>query len=241
MSFALKQRKWIAFSVCAVGLLAGCAQVPRQAFNAAAASHIKTVVVAHNENSTEYPAQVLGHPGMSFGLVGALVAAADTQSKTTKLTTAIDVKETRLQERFAERLAERLKDAGYQVTRLALPKDMKDEQALAFAKQNGASDAVLVVDLYGGYWAAGPQTDYFPRVAASVKKVEVQTSKTLYQDSVSYGYAMPQGQSVHLASDVSYRFATIDALVANPIKTREGMYVGLDAIAAQIAADLKKQ
>jgi len=237
---AVKRRSWVAFSVCVLGLLSGCAQVPRQAFNAAASSHIKTVVVAHNENHSEYPAQVLGHPGLSFGLVGALVAAADTQSKTTKLTAAIDPKETRLQERFAERLAERLKDAGYQVTRVTLPKDVKDEQAIAFAKQSGASDAVLVVNLYGGYWAAGPSTDYFPRVAATVKKVEAQTSKTLYEDSVSYGYVLPQAQSVHLASDASYRFPTIDALVADPAKTREGLYVGVDAVATQIAADLKK-
>jgi type IV pilus biogenesis protein CpaD/CtpE len=43
-----------AMVVAATGLLAGCAQVPRQAFNAQAAAHVKTVVVACPENQKEY-------------------------------------------------------------------------------------------------------------------------------------------------------------------------------------------
>lgn len=225
----------------AAAFLAGCAQVKRQAFNAAAAPHMKNVVVTHAQNQDEYHINILGHPGMSFGLVGGLVAAADMQAKTTQLTKAVDPKETRVQERFGQKLAERLKTAGYDTQLVVLPKDTKEEQAFALTKQKQGGDAALLVELYAGYWAAGPSTDYFPRLMARVKAVDVKSDKVLYEDTLTYGYAMPQADTVHFASEPTYRFKTIDELVSDPAKTRQGLYVGLDALAQQIVNDLKKQ
>ncbi|MDB5897633.1 MAG: hypothetical protein JWP22_405 [Ramlibacter sp.] len=229
-----------ALVMLSLAFLAGCAQVPRQAFNAQAAAHVKTLVVAHAENQVEYPVQIIGHPGMSFGLIGGLVAAADMQVKTGKLTSAIDVKETRVQERFAEKLKERLNKAGYETVVVVLPKGTTLDQGLVQARQKAKGDAIVVVDLYAGYWAAGPSTDYFPRMVAKVKTFDARSDKVLYEDSISYGYAMPQAQTVHLASEPTYRFASIDTLTADPVKTRQGLYVGADALAEQIVNDLRK-
>jgi hypothetical protein len=223
-----------------VVLLAGCAPMPRQAFNAQAAAHVKKVIVARAENQVEYPVQIIGHPGMSFGLIGGLVAAADMQVKSGKLTAAIDVKETRVQERFAVRLKERLDKAGYETVVVTLPKGTSIDQGLAQARQKASGDAVVVVDLYAGYWAAGPSSDYFPRMVAKVKTFDARSDKVLYEDSISYGYAMPQAQTVHLASEPRYRFASIDTLVADPVLTRQGLYVGVDALVEQIVNDLRK-
>jgi hypothetical protein len=229
-----------ALVVMSVAFLAGCAQVPRQAFNAQAAAHVKTIVVARAENQIEYPVQIIGHPGMSFGLIGGLVAAADMQVKSGKLTSAIDVKETRVQERFADKLKARLNKAGYETVVVVLPKGTTLDQGLAQAKLKARGDAVVVVELYAGYWAAGPSTDYFPRMVAKVKTFDAKSDKVLYEDSISYGYAMPQAQTVHLASEPAYRFGSIDTLVADPVKTRQGLYVGVDALVEQIANDLRK-
>jgi ABC-type glycerol-3-phosphate transport system substrate-binding protein len=163
----------------AATLLAGCAQVPRQAFNAQGSSHIRKVVVAQHENQTEYESNILGHPGMSFGLIGGLIAAADIQSKTIKLTSAINPKETRVQDRLSEKLKARLEQAGYETTVLVVPRGTKAEEALARAKQGGQADAVMLVDLYAGYWAAGPSTDYFPRMLARVKALDIRSDKVL--------------------------------------------------------------
>jgi hypothetical protein len=225
----------------AVALLTGCASVKRQAFNAAAATHVKTVVVTQVPNQDEYYVNILGHPGMSFGLIGGLVAAADMQAKTTQLTKAVNPAETRLQERFGEKLAERLKAAGYDTQFLVLPKNARENEALALTRQKPAGDAALIVEVSGGYWAAGPTTDYFPRVVAHVKAVETKSDKVLYEDTITYGYATPQADTVHLASDAAYRFKNIDALVADPAKTRQGLYAGLDAMAQQIVNDLRRQ
>lgn len=238
--FRLSGRARLGVLLLAAAFLSGCATIKRQAFNAAAAGHVKTIVIAQAENQSEYTAFVLGHPGMSFGLIGGLVAAADMQMKTNKLTAAINPKEARLQERFTERLTAKLAQAGYETVHVVLPKDTKPEQAAAIAKQSKPGDAVLVVALNGAYWAAGPTSDYFPRLIAQVRKVDVKTDKLLYEDTITYGYAQPQLESVHLASEPTYRFANIDVLVADPVKTRQGLYAGLDAVADQIVRDLKK-
>ena len=74
----------------------------------------------------------------------------------------------------------------------------------------------------------------------TVKKVNLKSSDILYQDAFSYGYTTPQMKSVHFASDSIYRFSNIDTLTSDPAKTRQGLLQGIDAIAAQIAADLKR-
>jgi hypothetical protein len=225
----------------AAALLAGCAQIPRHAFNAAAATNLRKVVVTQDTNQDEYDVNMVGHPGLSFGLIGGLVAAADLQSKTTQLTKAIDPSETRLQERFCNKLAEHLRSAGYDTEVVLLPKDSKEDQALALAKQRTGSDAVVFVQMRAGYWAAGPSTDYFPRIIAKVKALDTRSDKVLYEDTITYGYTMPQLKTVHLASQPGYRFKNIDDLVAHPAQIREGLYEGIEAVAGQIAADLKRQ
>ena len=81
----------LSFAILAVG----CVQAPKkQAFNAAANSSIKEIVIAHNINQDEYPAIVIAHPGINFGLIGGLIAAADMHSKSTRLTQALNVSET---------------------------------------------------------------------------------------------------------------------------------------------------
>lgn len=235
------RRAWLAVGLVAAATLSGCATVQRQAFNAAAAKHIKTVVVAQPENQDQYEAAVIGHPAASFGLIGGLIAAADIQSKSNRLTAAIDAKEVRLQERFAQRMAEQLTAAGYQPTVVIVPKDKKDDEAVRFLKSQAKADVVLMVEVVGGYWAAGPQSDYFPRVLARVKAVEGQSDKLLYQDTISYGYAAPRSETVHLASDPVFRFNTIDVLTADPVKTREGLYQGVNAVVGQVVADLKRE
>ncbi|WP_304794064.1 hypothetical protein [Aquabacterium sp.] len=229
-------------AVALITVLSACVQAPKkQAFNHEAAAHIKTVAIVQAPNQESYDVVILGHPGMSFGLIGGLVAAADMASKSTDLNKAIDPAETRLQERFSAKLSEGLAKAGYVPNIVMLPKDAKEDQVLSLVKQQGNSgDAVLRINLSGAYWAAGPSTDYFPRLEAKVAALEASSGNVLYEDTISYGYAMPNAQTVHLASDSQYRFNDMSSLTQNPVKTREGLYSGLDAIVAQIVADLKK-
>lgn len=232
-------KKWI--GIITLVALAGCAQpIKKQAFNKEASGNIRTLAISQSKDQESYDALVLGHPGMSFGLIGGLIAASDMQSKSNQLTAAIDPKETRLQERFAMKLSASLARSGYAVKVVPASKDATEDQVVNVLTQSAGTDGVLAVTVLGRYLAAGPATDYFPYVLVKVKKVDSKSGNVLYEDTFSYGYASAGLETVHFASDASYRFANIDSLVANPAKTREGLIAGLDAIIAQITADLKK-
>jgi hypothetical protein len=225
----------------AMGALAGCVQPPKkQAFNREASGHITTVTLARAQNQDEYEAAVIGHPASSFGLIGGLIAAADTSAKTARLTKSIDPAQVRAQERLAERLSAALRESGYRVTVTALSKDTPESGAFEAAKRTGAADAVILIQLRAGYWAAGPYTDYLPRIVANVRKIDFASGNVLYEDTITYGYASPGQPTVHLASRPEFRFASIEALEADPAKARLGLLEGLEAIAGQITADLKK-
>lgn len=218
----------------------GCVQVPRQAYNAAAAGHIKTVLVTAKPNQERYEAVVLAHPGASFGLIGGLIAAADMHSKSTRLTGAIDPLTVRLQERFADELSRKLKEAGYEPQLVPVPNEVNLDDVLGVALNGRSADAVLGVDIAGSFLSAGPTSDYFPRVIARVRKWDSKTRAVIYEDTISYGFSVAQSQMIQLSSSDKYRFRDIDALVGDPVVTRSALIDALPAIAGQIAADLKR-
>lgn len=191
-------------------------------------------------NQDSYEAAVLGHPGLSFGLIGGLIAAADMAAKSAQLTKAIDVAETRLQARFADDLVRALQGAGYQVTVVPLEKGTDAAKAAEAVRRQGSFDAMVYTESIGAYWAAGPSSNYVPRMLAKVKMVETAKGATLFEDMFSYGYATPQQPTIHLAADARYGYPNIEALVADPKTTRQGLFDGSTALAAQIAADLKR-
>jgi hypothetical protein len=222
-------------------LLGACGEMPKQAFNRDAAKHVRTVIVTRNDNQPAYEAVLLAHPGASFGLIGGLVAAADMQMKSKRLSTAIDPLETRIQERFSDCLRDSLSRVGYTANVVVIPLSVKGDDVLPYAKKNATGDAVLIVNMSAAYWAAGPTSDYFPRLTVSVKLVDLLAGGTVYQDTLTYGYVQGQGKTVHFPSDQKYRFADMTALTDDPGLTREGLYRGMDAIANQIAEDLKRE
>lgn len=222
--------------------LVGCAQAPKkQAYNHAAANHIKQIVIVNDPDQDRYEATMLAHPAMAFGLIGGAVAAADMHGKGTRLTDALVPSQTRLQQRLGDVLSQALGGIGYESALFVLPKDTKEDDMFMVARTKGpAGDAVLTLRLTGAYISAGPSSDYLPHLRLRAVLVEANTGKVLYEDLLTYGQAIPATPSVHFASDDSYRFDNIDALVADPAKARKGLVVGLKIMAGQLAADLKR-
>lgn len=224
-----------------LGGLVGCVQAPKKrAFNQAMATHIKTVVIAREPDQERYNAVVLAHPGLSGGLIGHIVAGIDMERKSTRLTEVIKPTETVLQQRFEKLLTEKLSAGGYEISTILLPKDTNDADALnAVRKQGIKPDALLIVKLHGAYVAVDTRSAYFPSLFAKVVMFDA-SDKELYSETFSYGYTTPKSTAIHFASEAPYRFRTINAMKLNPNTTRDGLVSGLDVIATQIAADLKK-
>lgn len=220
--------------------LVGCATVEKQAFNKEAATNIKTIAVTERTGEETYNVSIIAHPGVSFGLIGGLIAAADMQAKSTKLTAALDPTQTRLQQIFAKKLAESLSAAGYQTQIVPVAKDVEDKEVLNTVRSKISADALLTVSVEGNYVAAGPASDYFPYVVVRVLGTDVKNGQKLYQDTITYGYNFPTTKTVHLPGNTEGRFKNIDALVADSNRAREELYLGINAIAAQVAADLKQ-
>lgn len=232
-------RAWV---VAAAVLLAGCAQpVVRQAYNAEANQAIKQVVVAQLPNQKSFEVDILGHPGMSFGLIGGLIAAADMQTKTNKLTAAVDPAQTRLQDHFSSLLKDGLSAQGYEVEVVVLPQDMDAEKAVAHVKAGSKADAVLVVQVRGGFWAAGPTTDYQPHIIAQLRAVRFDTGATVYEDTITYGYNANRKDIVHIPADAKYKFKDIDTLVGNVPLARESFLEGLRLISVQVLNDVQRR
>ena len=220
--------------------MTGCATVEKQAFNKEGALNFKTVTVTERTGDETYAIEILAHPGVNFGLIGGLVAAADMQSKGARLTAALDPKATLLQQRFASKLAESLNNQGYQTSVTAVDKTIEDKLVFDSIRTKVTADSLLTVSIQGKYIAAGPSSDYFPFIVVKVICNDQKTGKKLYQDTITYGYNFPATQAVHLPADPGVRFKDMDALVADPLKTRAALYAGVDAIVAQITADLKQ-
>jgi hypothetical protein len=120
-----------------------------------------------------------------------------------------------------------------------VPKEVNEEQIVAFVGKNEKADAVLVVAVSGAYWAAGPTGYYQPRLVATVRAVRLDGGATLYEDTFTYGMTYGTDETVRVEANPKYRFRDVDAMVADPSLVREGWVEGLRLIAAQVLKDVK--
>src|SRR4051812_2180267 len=71
-------------------VIAGCAsQAPKIDLNADAAGGLDTITLVRPPKKLELGVQNLAHPGMMFGAIGGLVAAADGKNKSEQLNKAL--------------------------------------------------------------------------------------------------------------------------------------------------------
>jgi hypothetical protein len=160
--------------------------------------------------------------------------------KSDKLTTALNPSQTQVQKRFSQKLSDALKSGGYDTSVMTLADGVAAGKAFDAVRPNLKSDAFIDVDVQAGYVAAGPSSDYLPFVRVAVLNTDAKSGGLVYQDTITYGYTFEGGKTVHLTSDKQYRFKDMDDLLARSGLAREGLYAGLDLIATQIAADLKR-
>lgn len=224
-----------------VSLLSGCgATVGRQAFNREVGVSLQSVAVTERSEPEEYSVMIMGHPGLSFGLVGGLIAMADMKAKGTRLNKALDPAQTGLRRRLSSQIAQELGQNGYQTKVLPLKADVEDKELIAVVSKDDQSDMVLSLKFQASYVAAGPSTPYYPYVSAHVVATVRSTSKVVYEDWLTYGYSFPNTKAVHFPSEDKYAFADMEALETQPEQARAALTVGVDTLVAQIVRDLKK-
>jgi hypothetical protein len=217
---------------------AGCAQVPKQAFNRAANQDVKKVALLKPAASGEFLVQNWGHPGMGFGLIGGIIAAADMQSKTTEFTTKMKAASFDPREEFTAALAQELRSTGYEVKVIEVKREKPTILQSYDALEEGHDAYVDCVLNWSGYFTASAVSEYKPAMRVLVRMVKRKTKEIAYQELVNYGYEMRASQAVNLTADAKYSFGNFSDLMAKPDLALEGMRTGIPLLARQVARDL---
>jgi hypothetical protein len=235
------QRFASVFVLFASILATGCAtKFEKQTFNSEASAHIKKITVPHWNDQDEYKAMVVNHPGLSFGLIGAAIAAADTATKTKQLNAVLNPDKTRLTEAFYSKALPGLKQLGYDVIAIPAKRTSKGEEVNESVRKAQGQDASLLLDFNAAYLAAGASTDYYPSVTLVAELTDSKSQATLYKEAYHYGYNNGNKNVVHLEAAEDCKFKDINALTADIDKTRACLTASIDILVKQIVADLKK-
>lgn len=222
-------------------LLTGCAtKFEKQAFNSEASAGIKKITVSQWNEQDEYSVRVVNHPGLSFGIIGAAIVAADTASKTKTLNDAMDPKKTQLTTVFYEKALPGLRQLGYEVIAVPMKRNDQTPAAKGAVRVAQGQDASLLLSIEGAYLAAGASTDYYPFVAVNAELTDSKSQATLYREAYHYGYNGGSTDIVHFGAAADCKFKDIDALTANIEKTRNCLMASVDVLVKQLVADLTK-
>jgi hypothetical protein len=218
--------------------LAACVSVPHQAYNKSANTQVRKIGLVAVANPSEYSVNLVNHPGLSFGLVGGIVAAADVSSKSKTFTQQQVDKYLALGPELTAALREELSGAGFQVVDVQGPADPRTE----FLKDYPAAECDAFLDAtirVAGYWAQYPSTPYLPTIFAPVRVVDARSQKVLYTTQVfNTDGIVPKG-GTQIQPDTAYSFPDFEALKADPTKAADGMKKAARTVARQIASDLQ--
>jgi hypothetical protein len=161
-------------------------------------------------NPSEYSVNLVNHPGLSFGLVGGIVAAADVSSKSKTFTQQQVDKYLALGPELTAALREELSGAGFQVVDVQGPADPRTE----FLKDYPAAECDAFLDAtirVAGYWAQYPSTPYLPTIFAPVRVVDARSQKVLYTTQVfNTDGIVPKG-GTQIQPDTAYSFADFES------------------------------
>ncbi len=249
MGLNLFKRLKIAAACVVLLFFVGCAAVEKQAFNRAANTSIKSVSILEPTPAEGFGINIVNHPGLSFGLIGATAYAIEMQSKSKSLDEAMKPLGWSLTQSLTEQLASELSNAGYAVKRAKFDRErfalVKDYKAL---RENGAIKDALNADAWLDvqtrdplYVANSPTADYLPSIGLTVRLVSASDQTLLYREDFFYGFSFKTGrlEPIVIPADPKYRFANMDALKVEPKATLAGVSEGVPLLVRRIVDDIR--
>lgn len=234
-------RIFTSFVIATAALLTGCAtKFERQGFDNKAGAGISKLTVSQWDDQEENRAVIINHPGMSMGLIGAAIAAADTSNKTGKLNAAVPPATAKVTSAFYNELLPMLKNRGYEVTLVPAKRGDKEDDVKAAVNKPQGQDASLFLTISAGYYALNATNDYFPATTLRATLTDAKSGKVLYNDIIQYGFNPGSNDMSFFRAANECKFKDIDALTANPTMTRDCLMTGPTLLAKELANELKK-
>ena len=225
--------------------LTGCVSMPKQqAYNREVHSSLKTIAVLET-HETKPSIWIMNHPGMSFGLIGGLIAAGDMATKQKKLNENFDAAGFQPLPYFRERLTAHMTERGYTLvwpnTQVESAKISRGTFGLRKAYTAAQADAQMDINFgFLGYAAAGAtdNSPYRPTATMVVRLVSADGKENFYTDYFAYNNVFNLNQAVAINADRDYMYPDFDDLAAAGPRSVEGMKLAIDAIATEIARQL---
>lgn len=221
-------------------LFTGCTgKTPNVAFNAAVNKDIKKVDIIVPNKIDHFTIFYYNHPGMNFGLIGALAAEAEFGMKEGSYNELVADQKFDTNSYFAEKLESELKSQGYEINLVTLERDQAE-----LLNEYPASNADAYLDCImemTGYVAGGPNAAYKANATVQSRLVKASDKSIVYDKQIAVGENFGLTEDVeYLGSEEKYTYADFDNLKANTPKSIEGIKLGLDKIAKHIAESLKQ-
>lgn len=232
------------FLYIVIGLLAvfltGCVKTPNVNFNGQMHNNLKSIAIVPPQKIEEVNIFYFNHPGMNFGLIGGLAAAAEFSSKTSTYNKLILPTKFDANAYFLSKLVKYLKKENYKVTLLPLDPKRSTEHMKNYPEVQ--TDAYLDV-FFGdvGFIAGGPSSTYKPTVKVAARLVKKLDKSILYDKHLAIGENFALAQEVdYIGCDTEECHKDFDALKKNAIKSVNGLKKALDKIAKRLATSLKR-
>lgn len=218
-------------------LTTGCASIPKQSFNAEANRNIRSITLLEPVQVNQIQVGIIHHPGNSFGLIGAAIAAADTSAKTAAYNNALGGNKVNWSAYTQQLLKNSLEKSGYTVKTLKVRKSGASADFLKNYPKT-ETDAILDYHFSVHQTATGPTTSYIPTVQLFSRLVRASDQAVLYAEHFTSGNPTSAvKESVKLSG--SSGFKNMAALKARPEESIEALKKGIGKITDKISNDLK--
>jgi hypothetical protein len=229
--------------ICLTGLLGACASFPTQEFNKSANASLHTIALAPVGMPDKPSVVILNAVGNSFGLIGGIVEATRAANAANELVGELKTGNLDYKTYVPAQITSALQAGGYAVVAVDGARPAGETgKFLTKAPQAPGADAVMDIYVsYIGYIAAGATTDYRPAVHIEARMIDAKTQKVLFADQVYYNNYSPNfaKQAITLEPDPKVTFNDRAAMIAAPADVTRGLAAGIDAVALELARQLK--
>lgn len=227
--------------------LVGCATFQAQPFNREAHRDIKTIAVTPLTDA-ELQLFMLAHPAANFGLIGALVAAADIESKEGQVERMAEQKKFVYQESFRAAFDEAMTQRGYTVewpdpliADRDSGKDAATKRVVLAAQSRPNAQAVLDIDFsFVGYAAAGAgdAQPYRPTVAFMARLYTPDGKVELFRDQILHNNFINNQSAIVIEPDPTYSYPDFGDLEAADTTIITGLEAAVRKSAQKLAEQL---
>ena len=220
-------------------LITGCSSIPQQSFDAKQKKKIKSIALLEPPASNRIKVRILRHPAAAFGLIGATIAAADTDGKTSAYSEALGENKINWAVYSRQHLKNKLEDSGYTVTVISARPQGDRKQAFLEKYPKTNTDAIFDYFYAVQHVATRATTNYIPTVTLFSRMVSSADNSVLYAQHFTIGNpAVAAKGAVVVAKKTGYK--NIAALNAKPQESIGALKQGVEKITDLIAKDLKK-